>query len=131
VTGVYPTSCTYGGADLPDKRCTPGAAVAGAMICAGTPAPLPPAGELAAIQAKAEAAYGVRGPLTWLVPLNLGGSNDATNLFVLPASTATSKEKVDATLNKAVCAGTIGLAAAQTAESINWTTSLTVLGLGG
>lgn len=133
VTGIYPTSCTYAvGNTLPDKKCTPGAAVAGANVCT-TPAPLPPARELAAVQAKAAAAYNVRGPaeLVWLVPQSLGGSNDATNLFVLPDATATAKASVDATIGKAVCAGSVGLASAQTAMATNWTTALTQLGIGG
>lgn len=156
VTGMpYPAQCALGQANghaLPDRGCTPGSVDGEVLVpVLGTPGnvkgtictpgwtnaarALPQ--ELVPVLSAAEAAYGVRGQATlnWLVPLELGGSNDVSNLFPLPVSpndpVQLEKARVDDTLNRAVCAGTIGLAAAQQAEAMNWTTALQQVGLGG
>lgn len=142
VTGMpYPTQCALGlanGHALPDRGCTPGSVVQGTICTPGySDAARAAPQELVPVLSAAEAAYGVRGQATlnWLVPLELGGSNDVSNLFPLPISPSDpvqlEKARVDDTLNKAVCAGTIGLAAAQQAEATNWTTALQQVGLGG
>lgn len=153
VTGLpYPKTCTLGSKATPDKSCTPGAAddevhaprigdpgnLKGTICTPGwTDAARALDTELVPVKAAAVAAYNIRGQavLTWLVPLSLGGSNDASNLFPIPITTNTddvnAKANVDATVTKAVCAGTVGLAAAQTAMTINWTTALNQLGIGG
>lgn len=151
VTGVYPQSCALGasnGRGVPDHSCTPGGTDAevlapgpgtpgnfSATICAPGWSSQAKAldGELTTVMTQATAAYGVHTPATlnWLIPLNLGGSNDVSNLFVLPVADAGAKQAVDATVNKAVCAGTTTLTAAQNAMSTNWTTATQVLGLGG
>jgi hypothetical protein len=153
ITGTYPTSCTLGmsnGHVVPDHSCTPGAADAEVIVPNGgnpgnirgtictpgwtTEARALPT-ELVGAFTAATNAYNVRGQATlnWLVPLELGGSNDVSNLWVMPVTPAdpvqAEKAKVDDTINKAVCAGTIGLAAAQNAEANNWTTATSVLGL--
>lgn len=151
VTGVYPQSCALGasnGRGVPDHGCTPGAIDAEVI----TPSPGNPGnlsgtictpgwtseakaldGELTTVMTQSVAAYGVhtQATLNWLIPLNLGGSNDVSNLFVLPVADANAKQAVDATVNKAVCAGTTTLTAAQNAMATNWTTATQTLGLGG
>jgi hypothetical protein len=155
VTGTYSKQCTLSSANgqaLPDKSCTPGAADA-EVIAAGlgnpgnlkgticTPGWTPSADalgqELAPVLRAAQAAYNVRVPtggsvlLDHLVPLDLGGSNDVSNLWPMPMEPGIQnmKANTDATVNKAVCAGTVGLAAAQQAMATNWTTALQQLGL--
>src|ERR1700756_3097338 len=152
VTGMpYPKLCTLtvsNGHALPDHGCTPGAAdgevivpalgnpgnLAGTICTPGwTKAAAALDGELVPVKAAADAAYNMRGQsvLVWLVPLSLGGSNDVSNLFPLSVVDTNAKANVDATLNKAVCAGTVGLAGPQTALATNWTTALNQLGIGG
>jgi hypothetical protein len=67
-----------------------------------------------------------------LVPLELGGSNDATNLWPevgLPVGNP--KDKVENALNHAVCDGRVSLAVAQQAIASNWLTAEKRLGIGG
>jgi hypothetical protein len=133
VTGLpYPKQCTLGSAGghaLPDKACTPGAADAEVMVpTVGNPGNLQGTictsgwtqeasaldQELVPVKAAADAAYNIRGQsvLVWLVPISLGGSNDVSNLYVMPVNSSNdsgAKANVDATVNKAVCAGTIGV----------------------
>ena len=80
-------------------------------------------------------AYG----LTWyreseldhLVPLELGGSNDATNLWPeLGKPSGNPKDKVENALNAAVCSGRVSLGAAQKAIASDWMTAEKRLGLG-
>jgi hypothetical protein len=151
VTGMpYPKQCTLGAHGLPDHSCTPGAADGEVLAPSlGNPGNLKGTictpgwtsearaldGELVPVMTAAAAAYNERGQavLVWLVPLSLGGSNDASNMFPIPVAAssddANAKATTDATVNKAVCAGTIGLAAAQQAMATNWTTALQQLGL--
>lgn len=150
VTGLpYPVKCTLrnsGGHALPDRVCTPGSAD-GEVMAPSLGHPSNEAGtictpgwsqaadalpsELVPVKAAATTAYNVRGQavLVHLVPLNLGGSNDTSNLFLMTVDDAKEKENVDATISKAVCAGTVGLRAAQNVVATNWTTALQVLGL--
>jgi hypothetical protein len=71
--------------------------------------------------------------LDHLVPLELGGSNDAGNLWPEPddhpAGAVNSKDLVENALNTAVCTGKVTLTAAQTAIAAEWTTALSRLGL--
>lgn len=151
VTGTYPKLCTLTGSPgkwQPDKTCTPGAGDAEVMaptlgnpgnlkgtICTPgwTAAARALDQELVPVKAAAVTAYNVRGQsvLNYLVPLSLGGSNDVSNLWVMPVEVGNPKERVDAALNKAVCSGTISLGAAQNAIANNWTTATKQLGLGG
>lgn len=151
VTGTYPKLCTLTGSPgkwLPDKSCTPGAGDAevitprlgnpgnlkGTICTPGwTAAARALDQELVPVKAAAVVAYNVRGQsvLNYLVPLSLGGSSDVSNLWVMPIEIGNPKDRVDATLNKAVCSGTISLGAAQNAIANNWTTATKQLGLGG
>ena len=72
-----------------------------------------------------------RTELDHLVPLELGGSNDATNLWPEYPPTPNPKDKVENALNAAVCDGRITLAAAQNAIAADWLTAEKKLGIGG
>ena len=72
-----------------------------------------------------------RTELDHLVPLELGGSNDATNLWPEYPPTPNPKDKVENTLNAAVCDGRVSLAAAQKAIAADWLTAEKKLGLSG
>lgn len=67
--------------------------------------------------------------LDHLVPLELGGSNDITNLWPELGKVPNPKDKVEDALNRAVCDGKVRLAAAQTAIASNWITAESRLGL--
>ena len=66
-----------------------------------------------------------------LVPLELGGSNDATNLWPESLPTPNPKDKVENALNAAVCDGRVKLAAARAAIAADWLTAEKKLGLNG
>ena len=72
-------------------------------------------------------AYGTprseRTELDHLVPLELGGSNDATNLWPEYPPTPNPKDKVENALNAAVCEGRVSLTAAQDAIAADWLTA--------
>jgi hypothetical protein len=80
-------------------------------------------------------AYGTprseRTELDHAVPLELGGSSDATNLWPESPPTPNPKDKVEDALNAAVCQGRGKLAAAQLAIAADWLTAEKKLGLGG
>jgi hypothetical protein len=131
VTGTMLAGChTRDGGQLPDSRCTPGSydpAMTTARICAygyRTARYRPPEGETS--RAKwdiVEPAYGqhdVRGELDHLIPLELGGSNDLSNLWVEAGSIPNSKDAVEDRLHDEVCSGQIALRAAQVAIATNW-----------
>jgi hypothetical protein len=146
-------SCHYRswqGRPLPDPACTPGAvdpgvtpATLGRTVCASgyTSRIRPPVSITGREKRLSARAYGYRGSLATteydhLVPLGLGGDpNDARNLWLEPnddasATTNTNgKDAVEGTLHAAVCAGRVGLDAAQRAIAANWVTALQVLGL--
>lgn len=144
VTGTLHGHCTYrDGGQLPDPRCTPGS-VDPAVTQAGirstickrgwtkTVRPLEAQTERFKFQV-AYVAYGTprteRTELDHLIPLELGGSNDATNLWPQYPPTPNGKDKVEGALNAAVCSGRVTLAAAQSAIAANWTTAEARLGL--
>jgi len=64
------------------------------------------------------------------VSLELGGSNDATNLWPEVPPSPNPKDQVEDTLHDAVCAGQVSLAAAQNAIASDWMTAEARLGLG-
>jgi hypothetical protein len=73
----------------------------------------------------------VTGTLTdHLVPLELGGANDARNMWVEAGSIPDPKDAVEDAPNKAVCAGRIPLRAAQRAIARNWLKAGAALGHG-
>jgi hypothetical protein len=145
VTGTIHGHCSYRDkSQLPDPRCTPGSidpAVTQAnirsTICHSgyTTKVRPP--ESQTERFKYDIAYPAyrdpgsrRTELDHLVPLELGGSNDATNLWPETPPTPNPKDKVENTLKRAVCEGQVSLAAAQNAIASDWLTADHKLGLG-
>jgi hypothetical protein len=119
---------------LPDPVCTPGAIDPAVnqsniktTICRPgyTAAVRPPASDTGRWKRTAQAAYGVSGTGEYdhLVPLELGGANATSNLWVEPGSIPNPKDKVENRLHDEVCAGKVTLAAAQQAIATNWTTA--------
>lgn len=148
VTGTLTGPCAYrqsAAGELPDPRCTPGAAdpavtqasIASTICKTGWTATVrPPEAQTSAFKyGQAYPAYGLprttRTELDHLVPLELGGANDASNLWPQSPPTPNPKDKVEGTLRAAVCAGKVKLAAAQQAIARNWTTAERVLGISG
>jgi hypothetical protein len=67
--------------------------------------------------------------LDHLVPLELGGSNDITNLWPEVGKQPNPKDTVESVLNRAVCDRKVSLAAAQNAIASDWMTAEARLGL--
>jgi hypothetical protein len=129
---------------LPDPACTPGSidpavtqATIATTICRKggyTSTVRPPASQTTAFKYRqAYPAYDVPAStpteLDHLVSLELGGSNDATNLWPEPPPSPNPKDRVEDTLHAAVCAHRVTLAAAQSAIASDWLTALARLGL--
>jgi hypothetical protein len=147
VTGTIHGRCYYRDkGNLPDPRCTPGSidpiVTQGnirSTICKGgwtDPHLRPPEPQTEAFKYDvAYPAYGTPGDekteLDHLVPLELGGSNDATNLWPEYPPTPNPKDKVENALNHAVCDGRVSLARAQAAIASDWMTAEKKLGIGG
>lgn len=143
VTGTVTGPCFFRDSrKLPDPRCTPGAidpAVTAAVLCAPgytTRSYRPPESQTQAFKFNmAYPAYGIsRGTvseLDHLVPLELGGANDAANLWPEIGGVPNAKDSVERVLNRAVCAGQVSLADAQHAIAANWENAEAQLGLGG
>jgi hypothetical protein len=145
VTGTIPASCRYrDGGQLPDPRCTPGsidpavtqASIRQTICTPGYTERVRPA-EAETERFKYDAAYPAYGvpdsrhtELDHLVPLELGGSNAAANLWPEWPPTPNPKDAVENTLNAAVCDGRVTLAAAQQAIAGDWMTAESRLGLG-
>jgi hypothetical protein len=144
VTGAIHGHCSYRDhGQLPDPRCTPGSvdpavtqAGIGSTICkkGWTGTVRPPESQTEHFKYDvAYPAYGTprseRTELDHLVPLELGGSNDATNLWPEYPPTPNPKDKVEGALNRAVCDGRVSLAAAQKAIAADWLTAEQKLGL--
>ena len=128
---------------LPDRHCTPGAVdpavtqanIASTICVSGYTHTVRPA------EAKTEAfkfhqaypayglADGVTSELDHLVPLELGGANDAANLWPEVGTIPNPKDEVERALNRAVCDGRVGLAAAKRAVARDWETAEARLGL--
>jgi hypothetical protein len=130
---------------LPDRSCTPGSidpAVTQkrihSTICrAGYTAKVRPP-ESQTEHAKFDVAYPAYhiprtavSELDHLVPLELGGSNDITNLWPEVGRLPNPKDKVENALKRAVCDGKVKLAAAQNAIASDWLTAEKRLGLTG
>lgn len=143
---IHLRSChTRDRGQLPDPSCTPGSidpavtqATIRSTICRSgwTGKVRPP--ESQTQHAKYEVAYPayhissrVRSELDHLVPLELGGSNDITNLWPEAGSVPNPKDKVENALNHAVCDGKVRLAAAQNAIAADWLTAEKRLGING
>ncbi len=132
------------GGQLPDPHCTPGsvdpaitqASIATTICRSGyTHQVRPP--ESQTNHAKFDVAYpayripdAAASELDHLVSLELGGSNDITNLWPEVGKVPNPKDKVENALHRAVCDGRVTLAAAQRAIAANWMTAEAKLGLG-
>ncbi|GAA4038673.1 hypothetical protein GCM10023063_24890 [Arthrobacter methylotrophus] len=132
---------------LPDPGCTPGAidpAVSqdniDSTICkAGYTATIrPPASATDKFKTTSLSAYGQSyertTELDHLIPLELGGTNSASNLWPEPnragaTGTTNPKDAVENTFHKAICNHTVKLADAQNAIAANWAGALKTLGL--
>jgi hypothetical protein len=141
---VHLTSChARAGGQLPDPRCTPGSvdpavtqADIGSTICRSgyTETVRPPESETT--HAKYDVAYPAyhiggspASELDHLVSLELGGSNDISNLWPELGPLPNSKDKVENALRRAVCDRRVSLRAAQRAIATNWMTAEARLGL--
>jgi hypothetical protein len=145
VTGTITGRCYYRDkGNLPDPRCTPGSIdpivtqrnIRSTICKSGWTATVrPPESQTEKFK------YGVAYPayrtpssepteLDHLVPLELGGSNDATNLWPEYPPTPNPKDKVEDALNHAVCVGRVSLLRAQDAIAADWMTAEHVLGIG-
>lgn len=144
VTGTLTGPCrTRDHGMLPDPSCTPGAidpavtqANIGSTICRTgyTESVRPPESQTEAFKRHvAEPAYGqhdIFGELDHLVSLELGGANDAGNLWVEAGPIPNRKDDVEDALHHAVCDGRITLRAAQQEIADNWIKAGAALGIG-
>lgn len=150
VTGTIPSGCHANG-NLPDLACTPGGAdpdvtqaTLRITICVPgyTATVRPPESQTSRLKRAMYKAYGIPAAtvteLDHLVPLELGGSNDTTNLWPQAGRIPNPKDTIENALNAAVCGKRltndlcwprIPLLAAQQAIARNWTTAMTALGL--
>jgi hypothetical protein len=114
----------------PNPALTPGATlpVSEADVCTEKPARAPRFA-LASVGQKVFEQYGIRNPepgtyeLDYLIDADLGGSDDARNLWPQPYSAewnANLKDALETHLRELVCAGKISLARAQQDISMNW-----------
>ena len=144
VTGTLTGSCrARDDGRLPDRHCTPGAidpavtqADIQATICVSgyTEKVRPPESQTGKFKFnEAYPAYhmaaGTESELDHLVSLELGGANDAANLWPEAGSVPNPKDSVERALNRAVCDGRIPLSRAQRAIARNWETAESRLGL--
>lgn len=147
VTGTLQGPCAATdapGGILPDPHCTPGAydpAITAAILCApGYRTSTYRAPESQTEHFKFDEAIpaysqqGQTGELDHLVPLELGGANDASNLWLQPGPIPNTKDHVELVLHDWVCAGSSNIAQdrltrAQVAVAQNWTTAEKVLGI--
>jgi hypothetical protein len=128
---------------LPDRHCTPGA-IDPAVTQADIPSTIcltgytatvrPPETQTEAFKfGQAYPAYGLPpgtpGELDHLVPLELGGANDAANLWPEAGPVPNPKDAVEDALHTAVCDGQVRLAPAQWAIARDWETALSSLEL--
>jgi len=128
---------------LPDTKCTPGsidpavtqADITSTICKAGWTGKVRPP-ESRTEHAKYDVAYvayhipqSAVSELDHLVPLELGGSNDITNLWPEVGRQPNPKDKVENALNRAVCEDRVTLTAAQLAIATDWLTAEARLGL--
>jgi len=143
---ISPHSCHARGSGtrlLPDRHCTPGAvdpAVTSATldrtICRTgyTKTVRPPVDQTEPAKHRMYKAYGIpestTSELDHLVPLELGGSNDITNLWIETGEQPNPKDRVENDLRRAVCDHRVSLTDAQAAIAIDWTTAENRLNVG-
>ena len=146
VTGTLTGHCAYRDNDqLPDPRCTPGAVDPVRVTQGNLRSTICHPGYTKTVRPSASQtdkfkydvaypAYGTpeseKTELDHLVSLELGGANDAANLWPESPPTPNPKDKVENALHAAVCAGRVTLTAAQDAIASNWLTAEKKLGIG-
>ena len=145
VPAAIPSTCHLrDGGQLPDPRCTPGAtdprvtqATIYSTICLRgyTATVRPPSSVTTRFKYDVSwPEYGVpsydHGELDHLIPLELGGSSAAANLWPEIGPLPNPKDSVENALNHAVCSGRVSLRAAQRAIAADWLTAESVLGIG-
>jgi len=144
LTGSLTGRCrTRDNGRLPDRHCTPGA-IDPAVTQGDIKTTICLSGYTETVRApesqtesfkfgQAYPAYGIatgtEGELDHLVPLELGGANDAANLWPETGPIPNPKDSVENALNRAVCDGQISLARAQSAIARNWETAESRIGL--
>lgn len=123
-----------GGQPMPDPACTPGAidpaitqADIATTICRSgyTSSVRPPTWNIGQWESVTASMYGIiatGGEYDHLIPLDLGGANASSNLWVEPGAIPNPKDAVEQRLHEDVCSGRMPLAAAQLAIATNWTT---------
>jgi len=143
------STCSHAYLPLPDSACTPGSynpdvtqSTIHSTICVSgwTSTVRPPTTYTNPLKAQGIIDYGYSDTNMsdyeedHLVPLELGGApRDPGNLWPEPhygTKTAYTKDGVETKLKNAVCAGTITLSSARSAIRSNWTTALSVTGIG-
>lgn len=144
VTGKLPGSCHFRDHEqLPDRHCNPGgidpaitqANIASTICMPGyTDGVRPPESQTENFKFNdAYPAYGVpstaTGELDHLIPLELGGDNDAANLWPEIGKLPNPKDGVENALHKAVCSRQVSLAHAREVIAANWVTAESVLGI--
>jgi hypothetical protein len=145
VTGTLQGHCAYrDNGQLPDPRCTPGSVdpvvtqgnLRSTVCHPGYTKTVRPS-ESQTERFKFDVAYPAysdaqskRTELDHLVSLELGGSNDAANLWPETPPTPNPKDKVENALHAAVCDGRVTLAAAQNAIASDWLIAEQKLGIG-
>ena len=135
-------TCRFLPGPRPDPACTPGAfdpsvtqANIKTTICKSgyTATVRPSTAETDKAKHSLYLAYGVSAgtvsELDHLVSLELGGANDAANLWPEVGKIPNPKDTVENDLHDAVCSGKVTLAAAQQAIASDWTTAEQRLGL--
>jgi hypothetical protein len=126
---------------LPDPRCTPGAIdpavtqanIASTICRSGYTRTVRPPESITEVEKRASMdAYGDAGPpedyeYDHLIPLELGGAaNDPRNLWPEPGASPNPKDLLENRLRALVCAGALGLRAAQREIAANWIAVLTL-----
>jgi hypothetical protein len=135
-TGQCHARTAADGQPLPDPACTPGAVdpavtqanVASTICRSGYTATIrPPASDTGRWKIRTYLYYDLStttsGEYDHLVPLELGGANATSNLWIQPGAIPNPKDKVENRLHDKVCAGQLTLAAAQQAIAADWTTA--------
>jgi hypothetical protein len=143
------SACSQSRLPLPDPGCTPGSYNSNvtqsnihSTICVSgwTDTVRPPTSYTNPLKAQGIIDYGYSDTNMsdyeedHLVPLELGGApRDPGNLWPEPrfgTKTASTKDGVETKLKNAVCNGQITLSSARSAIRTNWTTALSVTGIG-
>jgi hypothetical protein len=124
------SGCTLGA--LPDRRCSPGAYYNGltkAVICSAgfhtSAVRNVPESEKHQVEVEyglAPSSYGSTLEIDHIVSLELGGSNDAANLYPEEAPGFRVKDKLENKVHSLVCSGQMTLSAAQHQIAANWET---------